>query len=286
MRRRYRGCTQGAWIVSVGMLFASCTSGAWKASVDPLGVVGSGADVYLYFPVAGNENLISRIIENHESKADIKKIVDRTTAVYGAFFARSKEFRLFGSGSYPYAFTNLIFSRSDGWASTKTEHGITYYESEHTDVSIPAPHFSCVIFGSSKRERMSKMLSRLVNPDRPQLPPRFEKECTSEGTSQTVALYIKNGGHFITKLLNFPQLNLPLGAMELYLTARRNEYLYTLSLQLGNAKINFPIQFLISRVLNAHIHVEGDRLIIEDGTISAERLASVISSLYSKKGSS
>ncbi|MEL3900862.1 MAG: hypothetical protein P1P67_10150 [Treponema phagedenis] len=238
----------------------------------------------MYIPVAPNKALLYEILEGNNNAKDIKKVLNRTKAVYAGFFIESNEFRICSSGGYPFSLTNMLFPKSKGWKPGKTAKGIRYYQSGYMDISIPSGNTACVVLGSTARQDMNDFLAKLDNPQPVSLSSRFEAlmNASDAAPKKNIGVFITNSQYFLAKVTGIANLDLPLGAIEMHVIKKEktNDYTYSLSVEADNNRAAFAVRFLLAKVLNGKIGGTGNSITVEDGTIPSEKLAALIKTLY------
>lgn len=270
--------------ITLVSIFTSCkTAPLLKGIIEPFGIIGTNADIYIYMPVEQNRSIVEQALPLAAGK-DMKRALGRTTAVYsGVFFNRSgSEVRVCARGKYPYGMTDSFFKKKNGWDPKKTKDGYKFYESPYLDVSIPSPLIACIGMGAENRANMEELLSRMKTPVEPQFSERFNSLIKSD--LQDIGIFVKNSDVFLSGILGV-SLGLPLGKIEMYLkkdltSTSKNMYLYNLYIESENPRTAKIAKMLLQRMFNTEVKLEEDMLIIENGAIPESKIISIIKSVY------
>jgi len=271
------------FIVLVSIFISCKTAPPLKGIMEPFGIIGPDADIYIYMPIEQNRSIVEQVLPLGAGK-DMKMALGRTTAIYsGVFFNQNgSEVRVCARGKYPYGMTDSFFKKKNGWNPKKTKDGYKFYESPYLDVSIPSPLIACIGMGSENRKSMEELLLRMKTPVEPKFSERFNFLIKSD--LQDIGLFVKNSDIFLSGILGV-SLGLPLGKIEMYLkkdltSASKNVYLYSLYIESENPRTAKIAKMLLQRMFNAEVKLEEDMLIIENGTIPESKIISIIKSVY------
>ena len=95
--------------------------------MEPFGIIGSDADIYIYMPIEQNRSIVEQVLPLGAGK-DMKMALGRTTAVYsGVFFNQTgSEVRVCARGKYPYGMTDSFFKKKNGWNPKKQKTDINF----------------------------------------------------------------------------------------------------------------------------------------------------------------
>ena len=227
------------------LVFASCkTAPPLPGIVRPFGMIGDGADMYIYMPIEKNKKIAEPILTSVGGDS-MKQALSRTTAVYSGVFVKDRltEIRICSTGKYPYGMTDSIFKKKNGWEPKKTKEKYKYYKSSYVDVSIPSPQIACLVMGPNDRQNMEVFLGQIIG----------------------------------------VQLGLPVGIIEMYLKKNsevENEYLYDLSIETKNMMPASLLKLFFKNQLKADVRLEENKLIIENRPVTESKIIEIIKSLY------
>lgn len=252
---------------------------------DPFGIIGEDAELYLYLPLEGNRDFVNEILGSMTEEKSIKTALAKTKTIYAGFFAskQSPELRVCTRGSYPYTLTDVIFRKQDGWEKHTSPNKYNYYEGGYIDVSIPAVQLACLSLGPSSRQNMDDFLAKLDSPSSPVFSPKF-KLMLENTTMNSIGLYATKPNFLLAQMMGV-NLELPIKALEIYFnkdSKNPENYKYAFNLETENPTSAYALNLLLRRVLDADISKEGNTLIIENGNISAKRLAGIVRSMYTR----
>lgn len=265
-------------------LFFSCKTAPHTGIENYFGIIGNGADVYAFIPAANNRALIEEILP-FESAKNMRAALNRTYAVYSGIFVKDgkMEMRICAAGNYPHLLSGSFFRKTDGWNHEKTSGGIKYYSSRYLDTSLPKKNIAIMLFGTPPRRSMEETVQLLENPESVSLPPSFENLLKTGAASGKIGLFVRNADFFLYKILGI-KLGFPIDKIEMYLTkdttSRKEVYNYNLDIEVNNANMGFAARLLLSKILKAEVKIDGNKIIVENGKVSAAKLGSIVKSLY------
>ncbi|WP_253677381.1 MULTISPECIES: hypothetical protein [unclassified Treponema] len=263
-------------------VLASCkTAPPLPGVISPFGMIGDGADMYIYMPIEQNKKIAEPILTSVGGDA-MKQALGRTTAVYSGVFVKKglPEIRVCSTGKYPYGLTDSIFKKKNGWEPKKTKAKYKYYKSPYLDVSIPSAQIACLVMGPDDRQSMEAFLGKLASPEEAVFSQRFDALVNSG--SHDIGIFVTNGDFFLGQIIGV-QLGLPVGVIEMYLkknTEVENEYLYDLSIETKNAMTSALLKLFFKKQLKADVRLEDNKLIIENRSVAENRIIEIIKSLY------
>ncbi|PIE97556.1 MAG: hypothetical protein CR988_07475 [Treponema sp.] len=262
---------------------SSCATQKIKSHpVQPFGVIGSDADLYMYLPVKNNKIFIDALLGDMAEDKYIQMAIDKTDVIHSGFFQKRSDtaVRVCANGTYPAGLTDVIFKQSYGWKKKTTVDNHEYYESYDLDVSIPHPKFAFLVMGEKKAGDMDMTLANISNPDAPDFSPDFNK-FISLGEKNGVALFSANPNFIISKLLG-TDLGLPVKTIEVYFFNQKDDEIYTYSFiaKTGNKGTTAALAMILSRMLDGEIKIEDYLVKVENGKISYADLAYLLKEVY------
>ncbi len=268
------------------ILFFSCkTPPPPQGIIEPFGVIGDKADIYLYIPVKENRSVIEDAFPLAKGD-DMKAALGRTTEIFsGVFFnGVNPEVRICMKGQYPYKLAGSFFKKKNGWNPKKTNKGLKYYESEFVDISIPSALIACVGLGDKNRQKMSVILDKLDTPSKPEFSKKFNSVLTSD--SGEIGIFVKNSDYFLSQIIGV-HLGLPVGEIEMFLkksgSPKSNEeqlYKYDLSIQIENANTAMLLQLFLKKMLGVEVNYIDEFLVVKNREIPESKIVKIVKSMY------
>lgn len=266
-------------------VFTSCkTVKSVQGVIEPFGIIGDDADIYVYIPIKEHKKIVESALPLAAGN-DMKKALARTDVVYSGicFDIKGSEVRICAKGNYPHKMSDSAFTKKNGWIPKKTEEGIKYYTSPYADISIPLQSLVCMDLGAENRKGMEELLSRMKKSERPVFSKKFDLFIQSD--SKDIGIFVKNPDFFLSGIFGI-KLGLPLGQISMYLkkdsnghTAEQN-YIYNLYIETENKNTAFAAKIILQKLLGLPVLIDNDFLIIENGSISEEKIIKIIKSMY------
>ncbi len=286
--KHMRGITRMAAALAAAVFFAGCAGSIRPEKIDPVGIIGNDAQLYIAAPVKDNEVLLTRIMQRFFTKKTAKQYLSRTSCVYSGIVFDKKEMRVCSFGSYPASLSGNIFKKRDGWEKRRVEpletdskaaRSISYYHSPMADVSLAVKGLALVCAGgldtAAKQQSSEAFFRRVYQPDTVVLPPRFEAACKS---GHTIALYSGKPEFIIAMIIGSSDITLPVTALEFYFSPQENgTYMYDAVFQTPDKRSAFFVKMLAGKFFSADtISVQDSAVIIEKGVLTLDRLASLL----------
>ena len=272
-------------LIAAALFSAGCTTRPDKYGVQPFGVVGAEADVYIFAPVSGNEPLLKALLAVFVPEETADRYLSRTSALYvGLRYETEPSITAASVGSYPINLAGLLFSKKDGWEKRHSSGAgdISYYHSETADIEFRSSHNAFVLLGGSARNTEA-FLQRISVPQSPAFPLRFQT-LIENGTAGEAGVYVRSGYRIASHMLGLQDIELPIQSIELYLKKESEKtYRYSAVFEATNARTALILRVLIGNVMTGKLSVQGSSLFIENADISEMELIKLLRSFYIEK---
>ncbi len=268
------------------VFFAGCAGSIRPEKIDPVGIIGNDAQLYIAAPVHSNEVLLNRIMQRFFAKKAAKQYLSRSSCIYLGIAFDKKEIRICSLGSYPASLSGSIFKKKDGWekrlsipseGNRKSGRIIPYYHSQIADASLSVKGLALLCAGgmakNSDLRNTEAFLQRVYNPVVVALPPRFEAACN---TGNTIALYSGKPELLLAMIIGSSDITLPVTALEFYFSPQKNgTYVYDAVFHTPDKRSAFFVKMLAGKLFSADtILVQDSTVIIEKGVLTVEKLSS------------
>ena len=271
--------------ITATIFFAGCATRPDIYGVQPFGVVGAEADMYIFAPVSGNEDLLKTLFTTFVPKKTAEQYLTRTSALYiGAEYdgTAAPEVTVVSTGSYPVSLSGLLFSKKDGWEKRRvvsSGNGGTYYHSKAADIVLQSKS-AFALLGSGGRNT-DDFLLRMSEPRQPVFPVRFQTMIESGGAGE-ISIYAPSGSRVIVALFGLQDIELPIRSIELYLKKNADAvYRYSAVFEVANPRAAVVLRALLGAVLNGSLSVQDSSIFVENADISETELISLFRSFIS-----
>ena len=272
-------------LCAVILVFSCKTNMRQTEPINPFGIIGNNADIYVYLPVATHRPIAEKALPQADNK-NMKAALNRTQTIYSGVFVtgRSAEIRICAIGSYPHTLTDSLFTKKKGWTKKLTADApqYKYYESAYTDISIPAAAAAIISMGAQNRQKMTALLARIKTPEPLTFSNRFAEFIRLN--SEDIGVFINNSNAFLSQIFGV-NLGLPVGNMELYLKKDRADkeskaYLCNFIMETENGRSAAVIKLFLQKKFKTEARLEDNTIIIENAPIDEQTIISIIKSLY------
>lgn len=265
------------------LVLTSCATGTPPIhSLEPFGIIGEGADIYVFVPVKGNEFLLNTLCGTAIPQSTLNQYTARTNAVFaGLFLTKEPVMRLCSYGSYPWFFADSLFPQKDGWEKRPAEgaNTVPYYHSAQVDVALPASALACISLGNDPRSTEA-FLQRITKPQKPEFPERFQSFIEKETELNSIGIYIRSGALLSNMFKQNYEVNLPLSSIELYVTPKDDEhYAYQAVITAAHARIARLLSVFAGSVFHADITVQDSQLLLNNGIFTTQELRALLQPL-------
>ena len=266
--------------VTALIFFTACASRPPKYGTQLFGAVGTEADVYVFAPVLGNEQLLRSLFTAFIPEKTALQYLTRTSALYIGLRYDVPSITFSSAGSYPVSLSDLLFSKKDGWEKRRAAvlNNRTYYHSQVADIVLQEKT-AFALFGDKARHT-EIFLQRIAEPQQPVFPPRFQALIES-GESNEIGLYARSGSHAATALFDLQDIELPIRSIELYLKkASDTSYRYSAVFEAVNKKAALVLRILLGNMISGTLSVQDTSIFIENADISEAELIKLLQGIF------
>ncbi|MBQ7613091.1 MAG: hypothetical protein IJU92_08520 [Spirochaetaceae bacterium] len=265
------------------LLFFGCKT-VQITDIDPFGIIGDKADVYVFMPVDGNEEFLDIILDQKVEKSDLKTALSRTKTISAGIFTsatnvvKKDETLICAEGNYPPSLTGFIFDEKNGWKKSTAANGVAYYSGGINAVSIPNTKNTLLALASQPEETMYRFLERAKNKTSPGFSEAFER-FVENPTKGTVGIFVKNPNFLFARILG-TDLQLPLQGSEIFLKRQKDgSYTYDFGIKTSNALTAFGVSLAVRAALNAEVTLDGNTVQVKNGKLPKTQLSDMLKKL-------
>lgn len=215
-------------VLCAAVLLAGCASKPPAMPPDLLTVTGSGADLYLVLPFAGNEMLVRSVASSVALSAALsgqapgsipESFFDRAEVLYAAVYP--DRISLVITGNFPKSASSFVFPASAGWKKKTAKPYGSWYERGNLSAAIPAKGIvlASVSRNTADDRAIHSMLAALANPEtapfESRISPAFRSYSHNAASDGRVGLLVLNPAAMETALFG-SLLEMPVERIELF----------------------------------------------------------------------
>lgn len=217
-----------AAVLCAAVLLAGCASKPPAMPPDLLTVTGSGADLYLVLPFAGNEMLVRSVASSVALSTALsgqapgslpESFFDRAEVLYAAVYP--DRISLVITGNFPKSASSFVFPASAGWKKKTAKPYGSWYERGNLSAAIPAKGIvlASVSRNTADDRAIHSMLAALANPEttpfESRISPAFRSYSHNAASDGRVGLLVLNPAAMETALFG-SLLEMPVERIELF----------------------------------------------------------------------
>ncbi|HPX47795.1 MAG TPA: hypothetical protein PK408_06295, partial [Treponemataceae bacterium] len=215
-------------VLCAAVLLAGCASKPPAMPPDLLTVTGSGADLYLVLPFAGNEMLVRSVASSVALSTALsgqapgslpESFFDRAEVLYAAVYP--DRISLVITGNFPKSASSFVFPASAGWKKKTAKPYGSWYERGNLSAAIPAKGIvlASVSRNTADDRAIHSMLAALANPEtapfESRISPAFRSYSHNAASDGRVGLLVLNPAAMETALFG-SLLEMPVERIELF----------------------------------------------------------------------
>ncbi len=297
-------------VLCAAVLLAGCASKPPAMPPDLLTVTGSGADLYLVLPFAGNEMLVRSVASSVALSAALsgqapgsipESFIDRAEVLYAAVYP--DRISLVITGNFPKSASSFVFPASAGWKKKTAKPYGSWYERGNLSAAIPAKGIvlASVSRNTADDRAIHSMLAALANPEtapfESRISPAFRSYSHNAASDGRVGLLVLNPAAMETALFG-SLLEIPVERIELFAAAADDAngatagtaagtdgaplYLVSARIELSDERTVRAFSILLKLSLGTAVRTDGASLVIDRIPVSASTLADSAVFLYFK----
>ena len=305
-------------VLCAAVLLAGCASKPPAMPPDLLTVTGSGADLYLVLPFAGNEMLVRSVASSVALSTALsgqapgslpESFFDRAEVLYAAVYP--DRISLVITGNFPKSASSFVFPASAGWKKKTAKPYGSWYERGNLSAAIPAKGIvlASVSRNTADDRAIHSMLAALANPEtapfESRISPAFRSYSHNAASDGRVGLLVLNPAAMETALFG-SLLEMPVERIELFAvtaddapttgadpaagatagTAAGTDgaplYLVSARIELSDERTVRAFSILLKLSLGTAVRTDGASLVIDRIPVSASTLADSAVFLYFK----
>jgi len=308
-------------VLCAAVLLAGCASKPPAMPPDLLTVTGSGADLYLVLPFAGNEMLVRSVASSVALSAALsgqapgslpESFFDRAEVLYAAVYP--DRISLVITGNFPKSASSFVFPASAGWKKKTAKPYGSWYERGNLSAAIPAKGIvlASVSRNTADDRAIHSMLAALANPEtapfESRISPAFRSYSHNAASDGRVGLLVLNPAAMETALFG-SLLEMPVERIELFAVTADDApttgadpaadvagaattgadpaagaplYLVSARIVLSDERTVRAFSILLKLSLGTAVRTDGASLVIDRIPVSASTLADSAVFLYFK----
>ena len=308
-------------VLCAAVLLAGCASKPPAMPPDLLTVTGSGADLYLVLPFAGNEMLVRSVASSVALSAALsgqapgsipESFFDRAEVLYAAVYP--DRISLVITGNFPKSAYSFVFPASAGWKKKTAKPYGSWYERGNLSAAIPAKGIvlASVSRNTADDRAIHSMLAALANPEtapfESRISPAFRSYSHNAASDGRVGLLVLNPAAMETALFG-SLLEMPVERIELFAVTADDApttgadpaadvagaattgadpaagaplYLVSARIVLSDERTVRAFSILLKLSLGTAVRTDGASLVIDRIPVSASTLADSAVFLYFK----
>ena len=298
-------------VLCAAVLLAGCASKPPAMPPDLLTVTGSGADLYLVLPFAGNEMLVRSVASSVALSTALsgqapgslpESFFDRAEVLYAAVYP--DRISLVITGNFPKSASSFVFPASAGWKKKTAKPYGSWYERGNLSAAIPAKGIvlASVSRNTADDRAIHSMLAALANPEtapfESRISPAFRSYSHNAASDGRVGLLVLNPAAMETALFG-SLLEMPVERIELFAVTADDAvatsadpadvagaaatgadpaagaplYLVSARIVLSDERTVRAFSILLKLALGTAVQTDGASLVIDRIPVSASKLA-------------